>query len=793
MSSLFGTPKPTSSLFGTPAATSAQSQAGVTSSLFGNTTTSQAPATSSLFGNPTISQAQTTSTPSINIFAPSSSSQAQQPPSLFSNLGVGGSGEDKQPSLFSTSQPQQQNSSTAGGGLFGNLGGNKPAAPSLFGNTNTATSSQPPTSSLFAPQQTQQQQNQQGDQGQQQQRQDGQQSQVQDRSRQPAYFENLLEKGKKRTHDADGGPGFRDLPTLQLGLGDIAKRVRELGGQGPQFQGGKAADSKAHYLLAASGVNPGTTRRDLDSLDVRPPTSRSLQQVPDWDPDTHKHVEQLEQQSTLKMISEGLERAQRNFDAYLEEHVDINWELQRKKIYEHFGLMPKGGIAADDLAGNVGGKGAFGKSSRRGRSANKPQGQSALGRSIFGQSGLQKSVIGTPGVGSGNATLFADVAEKNAAAAPTVQDDRFLRDKQRKFAEKVQNLNRARLDENPYPVLQEFKNVETQAGGESPRQLADAYDALIDIVEESKAKERQYSDGYLDENTNSVKSTKTRKRIIDGSRRCLEKAFYEQLESLVARNPKEANIGGVPTTINKLRAYIRIRAARRDLIPDGTELKVINDDYCWALVFFLLRSGLVKEATDYVTTNRMAFSTVDRNFATYITGFASNSERRLERKAQDHINREYQQKTRVAPENQNDPYQIACYKIVGRCELSKRSIDTISQGVEDWIWLQFSLAREVNRVEESAGDVFGLEEVRETIREIGQRHFSKGAEGMGGYGTFFFLQILGGMFEQAVSYLYSYSYIAAVHFAIALDYYGLLRVSEFSVNETELCKFTAMA
>jgi nuclear pore complex protein Nup93 len=86
------------------------------------------------------------------------------------------------------------------------------------------------------------------------------------------------------------------------------------------------------------------------------------------------------------------------------------------------------------------------------------------------------------------------------------------------------------------------------------------------------------------------------------------------------------------------------------------------------------------------------------------------------------------------------------------------------------IWLQFNLAREVNRVEEVAGEVFGLEEVQETIQEIGQRHFSKGAEGAGGYGTFFFLQILGGMFEQAISYLYPYSYVAAVHFAIALDF-----------------------
>ena len=686
--------------------------------------------------------------------------------------------------LFGTSQAA---STSGAGGFFGNT---QSAGSSLFAPKNTSTT-QPTASSLFAPKQQNNSSGQisQGPQQQQQQeqQQDGQQlAQGATKAPQPAYFDNLLEKGRKRSHDADGGPGFRDLPSLQLGLGDIAKRVREIGGVGTQTQGGRVADSRAHYLLAASGVNPGTTRRDLDSLAVQP-SPVTVQKPPDWDPDTHKFVEQLQQQSTLRMISDGLERAQRNFDAYLEENVDLNWELQRKKIYEHFGLTPRNLDSSDDFGDGPGGKGAFGKSMRKGRSKMNTAGKSTLNRSIFGQSSLQKSVIGTPGMGSGNATLFADVAEKTNAPPP-VQDDRFLREKQGKFAEKVQALNRARLDEVSFPVLSEFKSVETQAGGDSPRQLGDSYDALIEMTGESKAKERQYAEDYLDEVPNSQRSIRIRKRIIDGSRACLEKAFFTELESLVARNPKEANIGGVPTTINKVRAYIRIRAARRDLIPDGTELKTLDDDYCWALVFFLLRSGLVKEAAEYVVSNSTAFKTIDRNLVTYITNYATSSDRRLERKVQDHINREYSKQTRVAPDNQNDPYQLACYKIIGRCELSKRSIDSIQQGVEDWIWLQFSLAREVNRVEESAGDVFGLDEVRETIHEIGQRHFSKGAEGMGGYGTFFFLQILGGMFEQAVSYLYSYSYVAAVHFAIALDFYGFLRVSDFSITDTELRK-----
>ena len=440
MSSIFAQPKPTSNLFGNfNPATSAQSQAAPTSSLFGNTS------------QPQQSSGQTTS-----LFASLGASQPQTQSSLSTNIGG-----DQKPDFFGASRPQQQTSTLFGTSSAVNV--QPQQTSSLFGGAqNNAATTQPAAPSLFVSQpQPQQHNNQSG----QQQQQVGHDARGQAIS-QPAYFDNLLEKGRKRTHDADGGPGFRDLPSLQLGLGDIAKKVRELGSVGAQTHRGRAVDSRAHYLLAGSGINPGMTRRDLDSLATQPPTSGNMHPHPNWDPDTRKHVEKLQQQSTLRMISEGLERAQRNFDAYLEENVDTNWELQRKNIYEHFGLMHKHGEASDDLTGNPSVRGDFGKSTRRGRTNNPDRpGQSTLNRSIFGQSSAQKSVIGTPAVGSGNATLFADVAEKNAPA-PVIQDGRFVREKQRKFAEKVQMLNRARLDESSYHVLQELRSIESQPGGE---------------------------------------------------------------------------------------------------------------------------------------------------------------------------------------------------------------------------------------------------------------------------------------------------------------------------------------
>ena len=59
------------------------------------------------------------------------------------------------------------------------------------------------------------------------------------------YFSSLLEKGKKRSRAADENAGFGEIPSLQLGLGDIAQRVKTLAGGRSQSSGTQGVDSKA--------------------------------------------------------------------------------------------------------------------------------------------------------------------------------------------------------------------------------------------------------------------------------------------------------------------------------------------------------------------------------------------------------------------------------------------------------------------------------------------------------------------------------------------------------------------
>jgi nuclear pore complex protein Nup93 len=312
-------------------------------------------------------------------------------------------------------------------------------------------------------------------------------------------------------------------------------------------------------------------------------------------------------------------------------------------------------------------------------------------------------------------------------------------------------------------------------------------DTVLPLSTPGAIGERQFAAAYLNETFSSREACGMRNRIIEGARGYLERTFYKEVEQIITKNPREAQLGGVPTITNKIKAYIRLRAARKDLAPEGTELQMVGQDYCWIIIFYLLRCGFVSEAAEYVSLDA-GFRSLDYKFVTYMRAYAES--RRLPRDLQQKINAEYQQRLRNAPENTVDPYRMACYKIIGRCDLGQRRLDGLGQGVEDWMWLQFALAREDNRAEEVAGDVFGLQDIQHDIREIGQRVFAKGQDAPGGYGTFFLLQIMGGLFEQAISYLMPFAPISAVHFAVALDYYGLLRVSDFQAAGEEILTYT---
>ncbi|KAK1911283.1 hypothetical protein P3342_012582 [Pyrenophora teres f. teres] len=784
--------------------------------------------TMSLFGGLGASQPASSGTSGGGLFGTTTGASNGTTPSLFSNLGGGSSNAQ-------SGTTQATSGGGLGGGLFSGLGGAKSTAtttPSLFAgaastsqpqtqpqtnsfslfNTNNNATSQATTnnaqqtsglglgqSSLFAS--TQQQPQQQPQQQQQQQQPGASLSQANAGTGRSAHFDHLLERGRKRNAGENGTINFDELPSLQLGLGDIARKVRNLGSGGPsadQVQD-RGQDRAAHYLLSASGVKMGSTLRDLNQFSSQGGLAATTQAQNLFDNDVDSYITNLHSQSTLALIQEGLEQSKRDFDTFLEDNVQIEWDKQRQRIYEHFGLGRQSeDLAASQSAFGSTARGAFGRTTgRKGRSMG-PNNASVNGRSTFGA-----SAAGPPVLGLSQSVLGGrESSDKSVMGGQAGPQDRYARDKQEKFMNEVKRLNEARLREESFSVLHAFSEVEKVSGTEYSDYFINAYGALISITGEkneaealnpgsNQPKERSFTKDYLDDQPNSVASVRMRKRILDGSRKYLESKFLEQVEDVLRRNPAEALVGGVPSMVNKIRGFVRAKAAFKELGAEPELFQRIGDageEFPWIIIFFLLRGGLLAEAAEYVREKRNFFQNTDRNFQSAITQYATDPDRRLTPDTQQKVGHTHAQRTRLkTPE---DPYRMACYKIVGRCDMSKRNLDPIKETMEDWVWLQFNLAREGNRAEENAGEIFGLEEIRTTIKEIGQKHFMVDEKDAGGHGVYFYLATLAGLFEPAINYLYTHNYVSAVHFAVALDYYGLLRVSDWTTAGSEILTYT---
>lgn len=715
----------------------------------------------------------------MSLFGQTASSANQPAPSQGTNFFSGlNAPKPAQPASSPFGNPQQAQQPTSS--LFGSTtaGQSQPqATQSLFGstlntggqqNTNGALNTQQPTDSVRQSQGPNQQTG--------------------------AYFDTLLQKSRKRTH---GDNSLEELPSLQLGLGDLRDRIKRLAP--PSMTNG--ADGRAHYLLAASGVEPGSAVRDLSQFDSQAKRQDWAPQPADADTDVDSYITKLQTQTTLSMIAEGLSRSARDFDRFLEENASMEWDSQRNRIYQHFGIKSRAEErATKNGESTTNGSGGFGRS-RRNKSTRSEENRNfdSLSGSAYQRQSMQRSVIGTVGpVGSLQKSLATDSDGKAPAyTTSSMPSGRLLREKEIKFAEKINHLNESRLHKSAYPLLHEFGAVEAQNPGDHTEQVLNAYKAVVEIVgehpdlrsfsEPNVVKERQFASAWTDEAPNSVAAIDLRKRILRGTARHLEKQCFQTMEVLLAKNPREANLGGIPNVLSKVKAYVRLRASRKDLAPDSTGLQTLDGEAVWAIIFYLLRTGHVQEAADYVHANKNAFRAIDRYFPHYISEYNGNADRRLPPDMHNRINNEYGQRFRIAPENSVDPFRMSCYKVIGRCGLTEMTFAGLHQDLMDWAWLHFVVAREVNLAEEHAGDVFTLTNVQKSVKDLGDLLAAKGpVEQKASSGVYFYLQIICGRFEYAIQSLYEMDYAAALHFAIGLGYYGLLNVSDPIASEGRL-------
>ncbi|TIC03273.1 NIC-domain-containing protein [Wallemia mellicola] len=527
-----------------------------------------------------------------------------------------------------------------------------------------------------------------------------------------------------------------DLPQIHLGLDQIENQSKKL----VHKQRGDI-NSRAHYLLASGGLNASDLSSKIFNVNSNlNSTFEPLQ--PLHDNDVQGYLRHDYEQTIISAIEEGRRDTLNDFHDNLATNMQTSWDKRKAAIFEELGQHATGIAPTMDY--------------------------------------LPESSL--------SASVHASIPSTSLA----------MNTRMNSYVNVVKKLNEYRLQGYNYGLISEFANVAKSLSTTDSRsnQVHDCWNLLASSLREKSVvngefqraalSEREYAHAYLFESVESESARNLRTMWTNGSKRFLEHQFLKYIEKIIVQNPSQAQVGGVPLIQNKVRGFLNVKYRKNGGWSDP-KIEIISGQPIWAMLFTLLRTGHAQEALELATESEEALGKTEREFVPYFKAWLDSPDQRLPKQLRDRFMSTYNTRIRFAAESGSiDPYKHALYKLVGRAELSRRNLPSVTNTTEDWLWLQLSLVRESSPGEDTPSESFGLRELAGLLLKFGEKHFDpKGNNPI----KYFTVLLLCGQFERAVGYLYNnlQYQVDAVQFAVALSYYGLLRAPEKShTSEIEL-------
>lgn len=172
-------------------------------------------------------------------------------------------------------------------------------------------------------------------------------------------------------------------------------------------------------------------------------------------------------------------------------------------------------------------------------------------------------------------------------------------------------------------------------------------DVLNGEFQRTALQERQYATAYLAKDQDSADAVRLRQMFGDGSRAYLEEQsvldisarnshgadqvlvhrFMGYVERTLASRPAEANLGGVPSIQNKIRAFLTVKYQKQGQWTNSN-LEIVNNTPVWARIYYLLRAGHANEALAFATENEAHIQKLEKSFVAYLKAWLDSSDRR---------------------------------------------------------------------------------------------------------------------------------------------------------------------
>lgn len=546
-----------------------------------------------------------------------------------------------------------------------------------------------------------------------------------------------------------------NLPKVDNGnLGSIHLPLNKLQSQTQQMRNKENIAgnyTQAHYLLSGSGINAADIESELKHLSHSGPEPSSAHKLaentPSLEISTASLPETIEnyllaekEKNILNAIEQSLASASRDFDQFINQNISIDWKVRREHLKKSLGIPVKSKITNEELAKSF---------------------------------SWNKSL-------PGSYRILTPLTAKGASSSTR----QMSRDKFESHAKVIYNLNEARLEGKTYPLSLCFEELNKSNADLKSKQMSEIWRILADLCNEKFVKVNQ-EQLFYNEYSGSKTSTKLKKRIVLTSRAYLEGQFFTYMDEIYTKDDKKPQEYLPANNLNKVLYFIHKVITRNNNEEYMKRTLNINGVPIWALLFYLMRSGLYAEAIELTTANRDAFDKFDSNFPIYLNAFVKSDGFGLPSELQTRISSDFSQTFQFLNEESTnlDPYKYAVYKIIGKCDLAKKSLPSaINLSIEDWLWFHLSLINEFNPEASSSliYENYSLENLQKKVVSLGPNKFNASSNNP----LYAKSLIMLGMYEAAVQYIYKFSNECdAVHLAIGLCYYGLLRVTSSNIDD----------
>ncbi|KAJ2742707.1 nuclear pore complex subunit, partial [Coemansia sp. BCRC 34301] len=537
--------------------------------------------------------------------------------------------------------------------------------------------------------------------------------------------DTLLEESKRlNTHLMSS-----EIPSVHRGLDLLESESRKLVARSVRNggRGGGALDPRAQSLLASSGVDTDELMTDNVSACL---LSAFEQLHSDYDANVESYLGQMQEQSIVSAIESSTLATLDDFDGYMTMHLRNVWDDTQRRLFEELGqyqgteqLRP----FFDPLAG----------------------GEAVS--SFVGQQGGSSPVFGLADEGSGI-----------KCTQPRVE----------RYAQVVRKLNDARVSTS--------SSLSSSSSAAQFDLLAGLEKATADSSQELKSKQigqvwRLLARYTANDSSSSTGAADSDECLVAGACSYLEQTFIEHVDAKIAQYPHDANVGGVPSVHRRMQGYLKIQFGRLKRVP--AFLEVFDNEPIWAHMFLLYRCGYKRELLAYALDMEDVITDSDPGFVTHLKAFLDGSSSSV---------RTGDVPVATSSSSLEDPYKAALYKVIGRGNAAlykvigrgnvpKKAAADVIQTTEDYLWSNLVQIRDADKITGKYQTRSTLEGLQQTMLKFGSAHFDpSGSSPL----LYFRVLLLCGLFESAIDYLLRVEkfQVEAVHMAIALVYYGLLRL-----------------